>query len=191
MGRVSKQQGKDGFMEGVSSPYSDFNLVCDTPLCSIRASGGQVTYKSHTIDGNGAQTDNLFTVSGIVRVLEIYAIADTVTDATTFSGVKFELDDGTAQSDITDAVDASGILAGGVLLKDHGVATALSFLDNAAGVVEETTGFFETDPIILVQKASTTTYIRLSFTGDGSTDIDMTFYVRWVPFNSTSNIAAV
>lgn len=35
-------------------------IPCGTPICSIATVGGILQSRSHTFDGNGAQTDNIF-----------------------------------------------------------------------------------------------------------------------------------
>jgi hypothetical protein len=163
----------------------------------IHAGGRHVENALHKIDGNGAQLDNLFTVVGTVRLLSLRGFAITVTDSTTFSNVKFEVDDGAAQSDLCTIVNASGVVAGGMLLKQDVTTAALTFLNANTHQVQDPLGggppplSIISAPAVIMQKLATTTYIRISFTGDANTDIDMDFELEYEPLSDDGVIASV
>lgn len=192
MTRASKQFAKQGVEDALEQGIESYSYSEDTPLSNLVYSGGRITQKSVNLVNDGATTENLFTVTGAVRVLELYGVATAVVDADTFSGVKFELDDGTAQSDITAAVDASSIVEGGLLLKQGNAAAALIFSNPTAGVVLNAASKWPMEPCILVQKTGgVTTYIRIAYTGDADTDYTLNFTCRWSPISSDGAIAAV
>ena len=156
-------------------------------------SSGRVAVKGHTLDGDGAQADNLFQITGVVQILGISMFVDTVTDATTLTGVKFELDDGTAQVDITAGVVGSSVVAGSLFFKSDPAATAMELVSAAAGAIDEpAAGALCFHPFLLAQKTGdVNTYIRVAFTGDSNTDVDVTVTVRWEPISDGATLVAV
>lgn len=168
------------------------DVLNDSPAHLLQLTAGRHAEKTHTIDGNGAQNDNLYQITGTVLIKFILFHTTTVTDSTTFSGVKFELWDGTAATDITGTVDGSGCTAGAFFYKRDLATSALRYLDSSAGVVEEAAANkISFEPFMLVQKNATNTYIRLAFTGDGSTDIDAAFVLHWVPMTDGATVVVV
>jgi hypothetical protein len=149
--------------------------------------------KTLTLNGNGATTTNLFQVTGSCNVGYLFAFCTEATDSTTLSNVKFELDDGTAQSDITSTVNASGAVAGAVLFKEALVGSPLTFINPTAGVVTEPAAnkkLFE--PFMLTQKTGgVATYVRVSYTGDATSDTDWEFEMHYVPLGENASIVAV
>lgn len=163
-----------------------------TRECSLVTSGGIAARKtSVAISGTGAQTVNLFKFTSGIRILEISGKITAVGDATTFSGVKFALYDGTNTVDITAAVDASGTIVGSKLLKTAALATALTH-DKAdqCRIVESVFNkpFVES---FINAKAGVDNYIQLLFTGDESTDITADFCCKYAPIYDDSTLEAV
>jgi hypothetical protein len=163
----------------------------------IHAGGRHVHKESHTIDGDGAQTDNLFTVTGAVRILSIRGIATTVTDATDFADVKFQTDDGGAQNDLCTTVDASGIVVGGMIYRNNVSTEALQFVNadvcnildpDAAGAPPQV---ILDSAVAVVAKNGATTYVRLAFNGDANTDIVMDFDCEYEPLSDDGAMASV
>lgn len=150
--------------------------------------------KSLKLDGNGATTADLFTVTGVVRILFLKAYCTVVTDATTLSNFKWELWDGTAAVAITAVVNASGILVDGVIFKEGLVGVAAVLINPTVGIVRDAPeNKLSYEPFWVAKKAGAATTIRVSYTGDVNTDVDMTFEVHYVPVaeNSVSNTVAV
>lgn len=167
-------------------------LLAGTRDCAHVHAGGISVSKSLTLSGNGAQTDNLFTVTGAVRVLSIYFVVTEATDSTVLTLVKFETDDGAAQADITDTENFSGTVAGSIGYKTAVFATALDKLDATNGAVAEIAVNKVNYEYLMVQKTGgVTTYIRLSYTGDAATDVDVTVVVRYQPLLGGYSIDAV
>jgi len=160
--------------------------------CSLVHAGGISTPKSVTLTGNGPNTENLFTVTDQVRVMAIYLLFGTVADSTTFSNVKFETDDGAAQDAITAVVDCSGAVAGAIAYRKAASGTALAFLNAAAaGIDEAATNKVNFDFVVAQKTGATTSYIRLSYTGDANTDLAVTAVCRWQPLCSSAKVEAV
>jgi len=154
---------------------------------------GNIAVKATKLDGNLAQTDNIFMVTGAVEVLELYAVATTVTHATVCTGAYMDLYDGTNSPDITDSAgtNLSGLTVGSVFGRFNSAASAIGLIDaDQARVAEGGTDMLHYK-FMALQKAATTTYIRLLFTGNASTDIDVTFYCRYRPLSENGAVTPV
>ena len=168
--------------------------TANTPNDGLISAGGKfVIHAGVQLTGNGASTENIFQVTGYIRILQLYAICSAKVDTTTFSNVKFAIYDGTNTVNLTAVVDASTAAAGDLLVKVAPAATALSWLNSDAGGIyvegpATAQAFYEG---IVVQKPAANTYIQLCYTGDATTDVTWAFYLRWVPLISTSTAVAV
>lgn len=153
---------------------------------------GTLVTKDHTLDGNGAQTDNVFQITGSVKILEIRGVCTEATDATTVTGASFTAYDGTNTVDVTESTtgtDLSGIGVGGFFYKSATAGTAVTFQDNdQVRVNDSVNSIVETH---ITQKTGTNTYLRFNFTGDADTDVDVKFQVRYIPLTEGSKIEAV
>lgn len=150
--------------------------------------------KSLKLNVNGAANVDLFTVTGVVRILFLEALCTAVADSTTLTLFKFELWDGTAAVDITAAVNASGILVDAVIFKEGLVGVPAVLINPTVGIVRDAPdNKLSFEPFWVAKKAGAVTTIRVSYTGDISTDVDMDFEVHYVPVaeDAVSNIAAV
>lgn len=150
--------------------------------------------KSITLNGNGLTTTDLFTVTGVVRVLLLEAYCTEAADSTTLTGLKWELWDGTSAVDITAGVSASGIVVGAVIFKEGLVGVAPVLINPTVGVVRDApANKLSYEPFWVAKKNGAATTIRVSYTGDATTDVDMTFELHYVPVaeDAVSNIAAV
>lgn len=153
---------------------------------------GKHVVKALKLDVNGAANVDIFTVTGVVRVLSIEAYATTVTDSTTLSGFKFELWDGTSALDITGAVNASGIVIGGFIFKEGLAAAPAELINPTVGIVQDAASDKKSyQPFWLAAKAGAGTTIRVAYTGDATTDVDMEFEVHYVPVADDTTAAIV
>lgn len=178
--------------------YNELNIAQPTTRTTnspfdmlARGEGTQVS-KTNVCDGNGAQTDNLFTVTGQVKVLAIWAEITQVTNGTTLSSNYLDLYDGAASVEITDSdasLDLSGATeVGGVIIKNGASASvALANQRVNAGGVSDTLAA----PFYCWKKTGQTTYIRHCFTGDADTSVAMTWYVRYIKLTSDGAVSAV
>ena len=149
-------------------------------------------HKDHTVDGNGAQTDNIFTLTGMVEISELYFHIDTATDITTFSDCKFQLYDSAAATDLCAVVDVSGAAAGSMVYKRGLIGQDAVLLDTTAGVVgEAAANKVSFEPFFVGKDAAAATYIRLAFTGDANTDVDIHVVARWRPHSHDGNLVSV
>jgi hypothetical protein len=188
-----------------SSPYEDLKkidgqAVAATTVNSLadmtKRQGGFLVTKTNTCNGNGAQADNLFTVTGTVKVLEIYGVCTEATNATTLSDNSLNLNDGTLDVEITDAnapTDLSGILVGGTLISEGlNPSNPIKFFDNTTTAIWRDAGWegIQTS-MFFIKKATATTYIQHLFTGDADTDVDIKWYIQYIPVSDDGAIASV
>ena len=167
------------------------SLTPDSPNCAMASAGGRCAYVSKQLTNNGATHQNLFTVTGLVRIQEIYAIATAVSDSTTFSGVDFDVYDGATATVMCTATDCSGIAVKDGIAKTADDGTGLTFLDgSAAAYYENATQNKAFGEGLAIESSAGTTYIRLGYTGDGSTDITLTFFCRYEPCSSSAVVTA-
>jgi hypothetical protein len=154
--------------------------------------GGVLVTKTNACNGNGAQTDNLFTVVGTVKLVAIWAEITQVTNGTVLSGNSLGLYDGTATLEITDSgapLDLSGVTeVGGIVLKNGASATvALAQIRNNVGALNDTIA----TPVYLAKKVGVATYIQHLFTGNADTNVSMTWRAIYVPMTTDGALVAV
>jgi len=156
-----------------------------------RTVGGTIVTKTNTCNGNGAQTDNLFSITGTVDILKIWWVCTEATNATDLADNSLAIYDGTVTLELTDSgapLDASGINVGDVLFKNGASATvALARQNNDAAVLTDLT---ETK-VRVTKKLAVATYIQHLFNGDANTDVDIKWYVSYVPISDDWAITAV
>lgn len=151
---------------------------------------------SQTFTGNNTTVDiPLFHVVGSVQIQALYAVVTTDLGAN-HTAASWRLNDQTAQVYITavGGTPLSAIKAGSVIVKKGVVATALTKLDNAAGVVSEPTtletSYFS--PFIAVKKTAATTDIEYQYTTtDTPTTGAMTFFARFYPLSADGTLTII
>jgi len=152
-----------------------------------------IVTKTNVCNGNGAQADNLFTVTGYVELVRIWAECTQVTNGTVFSGNSLALYDGTLTIELTDSgapLDMSGAIeAGEIILKNGASATAaLVVMHNNTGYVTDTAISTGTT---LTKKTGVTTYIQHIFTGNADTNVTLVWYAEYKPLSTDGAITAV
>ncbi len=188
-----------------NTPYGAFKKIDNYAVLGITTnslsnialrSGGFLVTKTNTCNGNGAQLDNIFSITGAVEVLALKAECTEATNATTLSTAYFDLYDGTLATEVTDnaGVDLSGIGVGGAVTRDWAATVALGYLNNATGMIIDSDASGQKSvfaPFQAIKKLGAATYIRFCFTGDANTDVDMKFSVVYTPITDNGAIAAV
>jgi len=158
---------------------------------------GLTVYKELTLTNNGATDVNCFTVAGDVAVQWIYLKCTAQNEGggnTTFDAVNFNIWDGAAGDDITLAagVNASGIVVGGKIIKTNTAANAAVFVNGDQARVTEGAVGSMLMPFFASQKGDgTTTYIRLGYTGDATTDLEVTVILKYNPWYLEGIVTAV
>ena len=157
-----------------------------------RRTGGLLATKTITCNGDGAQADNVFSLTGTVDVVGIYGVCTEATNATDLAACSLALYDGTATLELTDSgtpLDCSGINVGDVVFKNGASATvALARNNNDAGAL---TDLASNVIVRLTKKLAVATYIQFLFNGDADTDVDMKWYVIYIPRTDDGALAAV
>lgn len=109
----------DWFMSSFSN-----KMIRNTPKCALLYSGGLVALIIFQHQGNGPSTDNLFIVSGPVRLMRLYGVVNDIGPGgigvnDTMNNLKIELDNGIDQVELTKLTnDLTGNgIPGTVLLK--------------------------------------------------------------------------
>lgn len=176
----------DNFKVSTSNPNYKNNAREDI----LARNAGICVSKSNTCNGTGPQSDNIFTVNGLVRVLELYGICTEATNSVVFSNCYLDLYDGTSNYEITDLdapTDCSGIGVGGSFVK-NGTSSSVAgtFLNAAAGGVVA----YGNIPFFTWKKTGATTTIRFNFTGSAATDVDMEFVCRYEPLGTGASITS-
>ena len=155
---------------------------------------GEPLSKALAIAGDGATSFDLFTITGSVKILELWLDITAVGNSTDFADVQFDLfPTGGAAIDITGTVDGSGCLAGWQFIKVDDKGSALEMIDNTLGAVTEgaagpppQVGLFT--HFIATKKTGAVTNIRLTFNGDADTDITGTVHCRWHNVSDDGNL---
>jgi len=187
----------DALPDSVWSSTQDTTPAPGSRECALTWAGGLTTTKTgHVLDGDGAQADNIFVISGTVVLLEILALVTAVGDATTLSGCKFAVNDGTNTINLTDAIDGSGTVVGSKFVKTAVAATALTHLKADQIRIAESSfnkPFVET---VVNGKDAVTNYLQFLFTGADddpgpATNVTVTFCVRWCPMSDGATVTAV
>lgn len=135
--------------------------------------------KTITLSANNTSaTENIFKVNGSVEILKLCGLVVDTTTMVNLTAVKVELYDGTTTDDITaDGIVLSGLAVGTLMVKTGLKAAVLSLADNASGVVTEAGADKKVyQSFFVTQKASTDTYIRVSYT---TTDAPINCQIEW------------
>lgn len=154
--------------------------------------------KSITLTGSNATVVTpLFSITGSVKVLELYGIV-TTTIGTNHTAAYWRLNDQVAQVNISLNTGTTVTSAGvGSLLARNSVATVALTLDNStAGKVRDPVAATAADtymPFIVVQKVGAVeTDIEYVYTTTQTpTTGAITFYVKYLPLTSTSALTAL
>lgn len=173
---------------------SQADVVDNTPYGALIRGKGRVVTKELSLDGTGAQTDNVFTVTGSVEIIDIYGVLTDATDVTTLSGASFTAYDGTNTVDITESttgVDLSGATVNSLIIKNNTNANAAVLNDSSQVRVNDTVTNEIFAPFIITAKNGATTYIRFNFTGDADTDAVMKIYLSFIELSDDGNVEAV
>jgi hypothetical protein len=174
-------------------PVLQYAIIPNSSYDMLTWASGTPVLKTQKLSGNGLQTNNLYQVLGSVLILSMRAEVTTVTDSTTLTGVKFEIWDGALATDICLAVDGSGVVEGATFYRQFPATSALVLANPTTGLVAEagpTRIMFA--PFAAIQKTGgVATYIRITYTGDANTDVDIIAALRFFPMSTDGFLTAV
>lgn len=151
----------------------------------------KIAVKDLTISGVASQ--NLFQVTGTVRVFSIFGLVDVVLDAD-ITGAYLETDDGGSQIALTliaGAPDISSLPIGSYIVKSAQATGILSVNSSANANVDEVIRATVFSQFVVVQKtADVATYIRLTRAGAGASG-RIHWYCEWEKISHNANVVAV
>lgn len=154
--------------------------------------GGISMLNSKTLTGSNATVPvPLFTIVGEVEITALYGHITTALGNNTVAF--WRTNDGSTQNAITLATGTTltSAIAGGVISKKAGVATALTLTAGTSGqVVESATAgapYFQ-DFCIFANPLATTNIEFVYTTTDTPTTGAISFHIRWVPLTPSSTI---
>lgn len=189
MTRRSSEAAVTGAMAIAMPPHS--LLDDNSAFHHINDVAGTHVDKSVTLTAAAGATENLFQLVGTVRVHLLFGYCTEATSVVSLTNFKFELDDGGAQDDITGTVNATGAAVGTVVFKAANAAGALQLIDPTNAVVTDSGSKILYEPFFLTQKTATPTYVRLSYTGHATLDVDWTFEMHYTALQPTGGLVAV
>jgi hypothetical protein len=144
---------------------------------------------------NTSATVPIFTIVGAVSIFRLWGIVTTDLGAN-HTAAFWRLNDQTAQVLISAAAGTtlSAIKAGSLIVKAAAVTSALSKLDNVAGIILEPSAlkYVPFAPFIAVKKTAALTQLEYCYTTtDTPTTGAIDFYIAWYPLSSDGKIIAV
>ena len=179
-----------------TSLYSQTVNILTNILTILNNTGALVASNIKTLTGTGDTKISLFSVTGAVRVHEIYGVVQTVADfeTTVFQKVGLVLYEATPTTvEITDigvGVDGSGAVAGSFFIRTavDGSAQPLTFLPASVCAKVETTFEGGGYGLVLVQRTANDTFVQVEFTGAAATKLNMQWFVRYTPLTTGATI---
>jgi len=144
-----------------------------------------------SVVGGAAGTDNLFQVTGSVRVLYIYGHVETQMNADVDT-LYLELDDGINQVNVTGTtLDPNSAEVGSLIIKTLAAANNLVLLQaDEVRLDESSDGKKGGAGFIVTAKTGANSYIRCGWTGTGATGV-IHWHVQWEPVTDEGFIVAV
>ena len=142
---------------------------------------------------SGAASQNLYQVTGIVKVYYIYGIVDVVL-AADVTDAYLEVDDAGAQTVLTlvaGAPDISAAPVGSYIVKSGLAGDILQYAPSTTSNVSEVIRATVFSEFVVVQKTGgVATYIRLAYSGAGATG-KIHWYCKWEKMSRDANLVAV
>ena len=196
MKHLSQTLAQTGARLALREEFQAHNSMSDTGIDhSIFHAGGLHVDNIITCDQNGATLVNVFTVTGSIKGLKIYARCITEREApnVTFNTVYFDvLDSNAGQDDITLAagVNCNTIKEKALIIKQNLSTVAATFVNSdQSRIVDPALSEVYAPFIIVPYSVDGISTIRFCYTGDANTDLDMHVHLRYVPFGNATVVA--
>ena len=148
----------------------------------MRDGNSQHIIVSATLGGTGAQTVNVFTFSGTIRILDQFAHITRVGTLANCTGVYADAYDGTNTVELTaDGAVLSGATVGSLFTKDKVAAQIYSVsLADEVRLLETLETRTAGRPFLITAKNGVTNYIRFHYTTtDAPIDFDMEIHFEY------------
>ncbi|MFA5379091.1 MAG: hypothetical protein WC455_25270 [Dehalococcoidia bacterium] len=153
----------------------------------------QKVSKSITLDASEAtKTYSIFTVTGIVKILSLWAVVTTVLSAN-HTDCHLIVADDAADVDLSLAtgLTLSAAPVGSLLIRNAAAAAALGYHSPAAAFLSETALDLVVKEFIVGKKTAQTTAIKFSHTtSDAPSSGAIVWYATWVPLSATGKLTA-
>lgn len=162
---------------GTENTWSGFNY--DTPTEKVTTVTADLSY-------------NLFKITGIVDIVKIYGVVETVlaADVTAACLQLFPTGGAAIQLSSVGGVDISSAPVGSLILKQNVLAQALTLKSSALGFAVENAATWEFQRVTVGQKASTETHVRFTRAGAGASGV-IRWYVEWEPVSKDGFLEVV
>ncbi len=158
-------------------------------LIQTRDTASQTVIVNATLGGTGAQTVNVFKVTGSVKILSQHAIIKRVGTLTNLTNMYATLYDGTNTVNLTaDGATLSGLPVGTLFAKDKVAAEVYSVSDaSQCRLLETLSDRFVGRPFIVTAKNGADTFIRFHYTTtDNPVDFDMEIHFEYELMNDST-----
>jgi len=145
--------------------------------------------KTLTAQGGGAgKVIDLFTVTGVVDITEIFGECTEATDSTTLTNLLLHLfpAGGTGVDISATGTNCASMAVGDVIRIVTSKATATQYLDRATALVQNE-AYART---VLAAKLGVANTIQAKYTSDAATDVDIKWTIRYRPITANGAIAA-
>jgi hypothetical protein len=161
------------------------NIGVDSIHDYFHASVGEpVTTEITLAASGGAESINMFQLTGTVEVVSIHGFVSEATTLANLTGGSLQLWDSTAAIQITknDGV-LSGMGVGTLLVKNAVAANTIAIADNAVGALTEGASLAKAfAPFFITQKLGADTYIRWTYTtSDTPIDAKIFWHIKFRP----------
>lgn len=162
--------------------------VDDTAEGALIRVGGKHVQKTATLNANATtQSVNLFQITGTCKIIGLHGHITDDTVLTNMTNVHFDLWDGTTAIPLTRSTGAafSGFNVGAFFGKVADRNNIIGFLDNVSAGFLETTLKDAYQQFFVIQKLSTNTYIRFTYTTtDAPIDAEIEVHCEWTDIDS-------
>lgn len=155
-------------------------------IYTTSSKGKRKLSKSVTLsaDATTAAVD-LFTVTGAVKILDLYGIVTSKTTLTNMTDCHFNVNDATIDVPLTKSttLTMSAAVVGSVVFKNCQAATAAGFLSGATTAIAESADYTWGDYTPVIKKSGATTTIQFIYTtSDSPIAATIDFYVEYESF---------
>ena len=141
---------------------------------------------------SGAASQNLYQITGIVKVCYIYGIVDVVLDADV-TDAYLEVDDAGAQTVLTlvaGAPDISAAPVGSYIVKSGLAGDILQYVASTTSNISEVVRSTVFSQVVVIQKTGgVDTFIRLAYAGAGASG-KIHWYCKWEKMSRDATLVA-
>ena len=139
----------------------------------------------------GAQTADLFNITGIVEIVDMFFVMHDIVDSTTFADVGMVLNDGVGTVAVTDVNDCSGLLDFDTIIHEGGGMDG-SWTESVLNLsVNDFTVRGPVDCETTIVSGTAGSMLTLSYLEDASTELQIDFYIAYRKLSADAVITAI